>query len=227
MLFRVLWFTVVENSLIRQFILYIYLWKGNIDTIWITYCRSMDRADFTRRVVPHLIQPNFLENPIYEKFSLSSVVVLIHFTKLSPHVILTKRNSNLRSHGGEISFPGGRYTKEDRTLLNTAIREMGEEIGIKLMSEDILGCLQAVKTLTSNFYIVPFVSVLQSVGQPVPFADEVEAVLDLPLIPLLSTMCPDTEHLSIDELFRFNYSSYVIWGATARILKQLNDYISH
>ncbi|HZD35324.1 MAG TPA: CoA pyrophosphatase [Nitrososphaeraceae archaeon] len=185
----------------------------------------MDKADLIKRIVPHLTQPDSFGDPIYEKFSLSSVVVLIHFTKDSPHILLTKRSSNLRSHSGEISFPGGRYTREDKTLLNTALRELGEEIGIKISSEDILGRLDAVKTLTSNFYIVPFVSVLQSIVQPVPFADEVDAVLDLPLISLLSTMNPDTEHVSIDELFKFNYDSYVIWGATARILKQLYDFL--
>ena len=185
----------------------------------------MDKADLLARIMPHLSWPSSLGNSIYDTFSLSSVVVLIHFTRSSPHVLLTKRSSNLRSHGGEISFPGGRYTKGDENLLNTAIRETGEEIGIKLTSRDILGALKAVKTLTSNFFIVPFVSILQNIDQPIPFADEVEAVLDLPLVSLLSTMSPDTEHVSIDELYKFNYDSYLIWGATARILKQLNDFI--
>jgi 8-oxo-dGTP pyrophosphatase MutT (NUDIX family) len=185
----------------------------------------MDKADLLARIMPHLSWPASLGTPIYETFSLSSVVVLIHFTRTSPHILLTKRNSKLKSHGGEISFPGGRYTKEDENLLNTAIRETGEEIGIKLTRDDVLGCLNAVKTLTSNFFIVPFVSILQNIDQPIPFADEVEAVLDLPLVSLLSTMSPDTEHVSIDELYKFNYNSYLIWGATARILKQLNEYI--
>jgi 8-oxo-dGTP pyrophosphatase MutT (NUDIX family) len=186
----------------------------------------MDKEDLLARIMPHLSSPASLGNPIYKTFSLSSVVVLIHFNKSSPHVLLTKRNSSLRSHGGEISFPGGRYTKEDENLLNTAIRETGEEIGIKLTAGDILGCLNAVKTLTSNFFIVPFVSILQNIDQPIPFTDEVEAVLDLPLMSLLSTMSPDTEHISIDELYKFNYDSYLIWGATARILKQLNEFIT-
>ena len=185
----------------------------------------MNRSDLLARILPHLTWPASLENPISETFSLSSVVVLIHFTKSSPHILLTQRSSNLRSHGGEISFPGGRYTKEDETLLNTAIRETGEEIGIRLTADDILGCLKAVKTLTSNFFIVPFVSVLHNIDEPIPFADEVEAVIDVPLISLLSTMSPDTEHISIDELYKFRYDSYLIWGATARILKQLNEFI--
>jgi 8-oxo-dGTP pyrophosphatase MutT (NUDIX family) len=186
----------------------------------------MDKPDLLARILPHLSWPASLGNPIHQTFSLSSVIVLIHFTRSSPHILLTKRSSNLRSHGGEISFPGGRYTKQDENLMNTAIRETGEEIGIKLTTDDILGCLNAVKTLTSNFFIVPFVSILQNIDQPIPFADEVEAVLDVPLVSLLSTMSPDTEHLSIDKLYKFNYDSYLIWGATARILKQLNEFIS-
>ncbi|MGA7369695.1 MAG: CoA pyrophosphatase [Nitrososphaeraceae archaeon] len=185
----------------------------------------MDKADLIAGIMPHLSWPASLGNPIYEVSTLSSVVVLIHFTRSSPHILLTKRSPHLRSHGGEISFPGGRYTKKDENLLNTAIRETGEEIGIMLTKDDILGCLEAVKTLTSNFFIVPFVSILQNIDQPVPFADEVEAVLDLPLMSLLSTMSPDTEHVSINELYKFNYDSYLIWGATARILKQLNEFI--
>jgi 8-oxo-dGTP pyrophosphatase MutT (NUDIX family) len=185
----------------------------------------MDKADLLATITPHLSWPTSLGNTIYKASSLSSVLVLIHFTRSSPHVLLTKRSSHLRSHGGEISFPGGRYTKEDENLVNTAIRETGEEIGLKLTVGDILGSLKAVKTLTSNFYIVPFVSIQQSIDQPVPFADEVEAVLDLPLMSLLSAMSPDTEHVSIDELYKFNYDSYLIWGATARILKQLNDFL--
>jgi 8-oxo-dGTP pyrophosphatase MutT (NUDIX family) len=187
----------------------------------------MDKADLLARIVPHLSWPASVGNPIHETLNLSSVVVLIHYTRSSPHILLTKRSSNLKSHGGEISFPGGRYTEKDVNLLNTAIRETGEEIGIKLTSDDVLGCLKAVKTLTSNFFIVPFVSVLQNIDQPVPFADEVEAVLDIPLMSLLSTMSPDTEHISLDELYKFRYDSYLIWGATARILKQLNEFIIH
>jgi 8-oxo-dGTP pyrophosphatase MutT (NUDIX family) len=185
----------------------------------------MDKADLLGRILPHLSGPESIGNPTNEKFSLSSVIVLIHFTRNSPHILLTKRSTNLRSHSGEISFPGGRFTRDDENLLNTAIRETGEEIGIKLRSNDILGCLQAVRTLTSNYYIVPFVSIMQSINQPIPFADEVEAILDLPLMSLLSTMTPDKEHVSIDELYKFNYDSYLIWGATARILKQLNECI--
>jgi 8-oxo-dGTP pyrophosphatase MutT (NUDIX family) len=186
----------------------------------------MDKSDLLARIIPHLSLPSSLGNPIYgQELNLSSVVVLIHFTRSTPHVILTKRSHNLKSHGGEISFPGGRFMKEDKDLLNTAIRETGEEIGIKLARDDILGCLSSVKTLTSNFFIVPFVSILQNISQPIPLTDEVEAILDLPLVSLLSTMSPDTEHVSIDELYKFNYDSYLIWGATARILKQLNKFL--
>jgi 8-oxo-dGTP pyrophosphatase MutT (NUDIX family) len=185
----------------------------------------MNKQDILARISPHLRWPASIGHPMYGTSSLSSVIVLIHFTKITPHILLTKRSTNLKSHTGEISFPGGKYMKEDETLLNTAIRETVEEIGIKLTTEHIMGCLRAVKTLTSNFYIVPFVTILESIYPPKFVADEVEAVLDIPLLDLLATMAPDTEHVSIDELYKFEYNSYLIWGATARILKQLQECI--
>jgi 8-oxo-dGTP pyrophosphatase MutT (NUDIX family) len=183
------------------------------------------KETLSEKIMPHLSWPVKAGDSNLGISSLSAVIVLIHYTYPSPHILLTKRSSKLRSHTGEISFPGGRYTVEDETLLNTVIRETDEEIGIRLTAENILGSLQAVKTLTSNFHIVPFVSILQSINEPVPFADEVEAVLNIPLIQLLSTMAPDTEHVSVDELYKFEYDSYLIWGATARILKQLHAII--
>jgi 8-oxo-dGTP pyrophosphatase MutT (NUDIX family) len=185
----------------------------------------MNRQDITARIRPHLGWPASIGHPIYGTSYLSSVIVLIHFTRLTPHILLTKRSTNLKAHTGEVSFPGGKFMKEDGTLLNTALRETAEEIGIKLAADHIIGCLNAVKTLTSNYYIVPFVSIRDSIDPPTLFAGEVEAVLDIPLLELLSTMAPDTEHVSIDELYKFEYDSYLIWGATARILKQLNELI--
>ena len=107
--------------------------KRNIDTLLIAYRMIMDKGDLLARIMPHLSwrhpwEIRFTRHLVYHP----GCMLLIHFTRSSPHVLLTKRSSHLRSHGGEISFPGGRYTKEDENLINTAIRETGEEIGLKL-----------------------------------------------------------------------------------------------
>ncbi|MEP0826111.1 MAG: CoA pyrophosphatase [Nitrososphaera sp.] len=154
----------------------------------------------------------------------AAVLVIIHYHDNEPHVFLTKRSSNLKAHKGEISFPGGRYVESDGTLLATALRETEEEIGISFTPDQVAGSLRAVFTMTSNHFVVPFVTVQEMLPQYRTAASEVEAVIDIPLMGTLRSMQPDTEHYGLDRgAYKFTYNHNVIWGATARILKQLHD----
>lgn len=153
----------------------------------------------------------------------SAVLVIIHYHGDSPHIFLTKRSSSLKTHGGEISFPGGRFIKEDGILLSTALRETEEEIGISFRPDQIIGSLRAVRTMTSNHFIVPFLTVQGKLPEQRVAPSEVEAVLDAPLIETLKTIAPDTEHHRLaSDAFKFTYRKNIIWGATARIMKQLH-----
>lgn len=154
----------------------------------------------------------------------AAVLVIIHYHDNEPHVFLTKRSSNLKAHRGEISFPGGRYVENDGTLLATALRETEEEIGISFTPDQVAGSLRTVRTMTSNHFIVPFVTVQEMLPQYRIAASEVESVIDPPLIETLRSIQPDTEHYRLArDAYKFTYDGNVIWGATARILKQLND----
>jgi 8-oxo-dGTP pyrophosphatase MutT (NUDIX family) len=154
----------------------------------------------------------------------AAVLVIIHYHKDRPHVFLTKRSSKLKSHTGEISFPGGRYAESDGTFLATALRETAEEVGISFRVDHIAGCLNAVYTVTSNHFVVPFVTIQEMLPQYRISTNEVEAVIDVPLIETLKSMKLDTEHYRMDkEAFKFTYCNNVIWGATARILKQMYE----
>jgi 8-oxo-dGTP pyrophosphatase MutT (NUDIX family) len=154
----------------------------------------------------------------------AAVLVIIHYHKDRPYVFLTKRSSRLKSHTGEISFPGGRYVESDDTFLATALRETAEEVGIAFTIDQIIGCLSAVRTMTSNHFIVPFVTIQEMLPQYRISASEVEAVIDVPLIETLKSIEPDTEHYRLaKDAFKFTYGNNVIWGATARVLKQMHD----
>ena len=155
----------------------------------------------------------------------AAVLVIIHYHKKEkPHIFLTKRSSNLKSHTGEISFPGGRYVESDGTLLATALRETEEEVGIAFSIDQIVGCLSAVRTMTSNHFIVPFVTLQDMLPQYRISTTEVEAVIDAPLIETLKSIELDTEHYHLaKDAFKFTYGNNVIWGATARVLKQMHD----
>jgi 8-oxo-dGTP pyrophosphatase MutT (NUDIX family) len=175
-----------------------------------------------------LLRPALVDRPYLPADAASAtpaaVLVIIHYHKDKPHVFLTKRSSNLKSHTGEISFPGGRYVESDGTFLATALRETAEEVGIAFTIDQIVGCLRAVRTMTSNHFIVPFVTIQDMLPQYRISAREVEAVIDVPLIETLKSIKLDTEHYRFaKDAFKFTYGDNVIWGATARVLKQMHD----
>lgn len=156
----------------------------------------------------------------------SAVLVIIHYHNSSrrPHVFMTKRSSTLQSHRGEISFPGGKYAEADGNLLATALRETDEEIGISFSPDQVIGSLRAVSTMTSNHFIVPFITLQDKLPEHKISRNEVEALLDAPLIETLRSIEPDVEHYRLaKDAFKFTYDNNVIWGATARIMKQLYD----
>ncbi len=156
----------------------------------------------------------------------SAVLVVIHYHKTSgrPHIFLTKRSTSLKTHRGEISFPGGRFTKSDGSLLATALRETQEEIGLAFRPEEVAGSLKPVRTLTSNHFIVPFVTIRESLPEHKIFRGEVERLLDAPLLETLKTISPDLEHYHLaEDACKFTFANEIIWGATARIMKQLYD----
>jgi hypothetical protein len=78
--------------------------------------------------------------------------------------------------------------------------------------------------MTSNHFIVPFVTVQDMLPQYRISTSEVEAIVDVPLFETLQSIKMDTEHYHITKnAFKFTYKNNVIWGATARVLKQLHD----
>ena len=112
----------------------------------------------------------------------------------------------------------------DSDLLETALRETNEEIGLPISRDQILGQLDPVKTLNSGFLILPFVCVLEEIPLLVPNS-EVEKIFHIPLNPLLETMTDDLDpnHNPVDGMRTFEYQSQIVWGASARMLEQIDN----
>ncbi len=145
------------------------------------------------------------------------------------HIIFTRRTNHLHHHSGQISFPGGGRHSDDRSMLETALRESLEEIGLKESDVEILGELDDAATITSLYRIVPFVGVI-----PYPYdfkldKFEVEEVFALPLEDLMSKAVRKSENYTFGdtkiEMFSYELDGRVIWGATAWMLSQLIDII--
>ena len=160
------------------------------------------------------------------KNKLASVMIVIY--GLKPNIIMTEKPDTMNFHAGEISFPGGKYDEGDDDLLDTALRETREEIGLDISRKKVIGQLKPVSTLNSGFKIIPFVSILDKVPHLVPNS-EVKAILHIQMIPFLKTLADDSDpkHKSIQEMYTFTFKNKIVWGASARMLKQIADLMSN
>jgi len=139
------------------------------------------------------------------------------------HAVFTRRRDDLRSHAGEISFPGGRRDAGE-DLRDTALRETEEEIGLPREHVDILGALAPTPTVATNYAVYPFVGMIEPGLQWTLSPNEVERVLELRLADLRAARSRRRlMHRGIP--FRTDVYSVgeglVIWGATARIVGDL------
>lgn len=140
-------------------------------------------------------------------------------------VLFTQRTQHLKSHSGQVSFPGGRAEPGDASADFTALREAQEEIGLALERVEILGRLPEYHTRT-GFRVTPVIGLIQPPLELTPDPREVESVFEVPLSFLLD---PANRQRRTRELqgrsvgfYVFEYQGHMIWGATAGMLVNLN-----
>lgn len=182
----------------------------------------LSKEEIIKKIVPNLVDIDYYSLTPTD-FKLSSILIIIHFTDSTPKIILTKRSSNLKYHRDEISFPGGKFQITDSSLLHTALRETKEEIGLYFTPAQIKGSLKAVRTLTSNFTIIPYITFQERIHKPKILSDEVSSILNIEIFDLFESLSSNFSYKNFSNSFLFKYDNEIIWGATARILKQLRD----
>ena len=138
------------------------------------------------------------------------------------HVVFTRRRDDLSHHAGEISFPGGRRDPGE-TLIETALREAHEEVGLPREAIEVVGALAPVGTFVTNYAIYPFVGLIEHGFEWIVQETEVAQVLELRLDELIAGH-------SLKRLVRrgmafktdvYEVGDHMVWGATARILGDL------
>jgi 8-oxo-dGTP pyrophosphatase MutT (NUDIX family) len=155
----------------------------------------------------------------------AAAVLVALFGDDDARVVLTRRSSSLRNHRGEVAFPGGRQ-EEGEALAEAALRETHEELGIEPARVHVVGELDHLTTVASRFVVAPYVGVLPE-GRPDyhPNAAEIDRAFDVALRELLA---PD---VYVEEVWDFPWGERhvsffllegeTVWGATARMLRQL------
>ncbi len=170
------------------------------------------------------------KNNIFDKGLTRAAVLIPMYRKEGEyHILFTKRTEKVEVHKGQISFPGGTKDKGDENLLATALRENFEEIGLRPQDVEVLGELDDMVTMVSNFVVTPFVALV-----PYPYdfkinRHEVQDLVEIPLSALLQGKGLGEETLESEQgpvlSYYYRYGDHIVWGATARILKGFLDLV--
>jgi 8-oxo-dGTP pyrophosphatase MutT (NUDIX family) len=156
----------------------------------------------------------------------AAVLCAVFDTGGQAHVVLTRRSQRLRSHTGEVSFPGGRLELGE-VPEGGALREAEEEVGIEPAAVEVIGRLSPLTTALNPASISPVVGVLPAPPVLVPNPLEVERAFSVPLVELFADgvgheeRWPLAGQAGIRSFYFFSLVGDTVWGATARMLWEL------
>jgi 8-oxo-dGTP pyrophosphatase MutT (NUDIX family) len=155
----------------------------------------------------------------------AAVLVLFVYRAGVPALVFGKKTEDVPHHKGQFSFPGGVVQHTDASVVETALREAREEIGLQASAVEVLGLLDDVPTTVTNFIITPVLGLAR--GEPMfrPDGREIERVIEIPLAHLLrpgAFRVEDWEREGVRrEVVFVSYGDDVVWGVTGRILREL------
>lgn len=131
-------------------------------------------------------------------------------------------------HAGQIGFPGGKFEKEDESLVICALREVQEELGIKTNDIEVLGELTSLYVFASNFLVYPYVGYIDYEPKYIPQIEEVASVIEVPLLLLTDAKYKTNKSIKLAEgtnsiVPGYNVDEHFLWGATAMISRELEE----
>jgi len=157
-------------------------------------------------------------------FQCAAVVIPLLIENQQTKILFTKRTRRVRDHQNQISFPGGKCEAYDISFLDTAIREMKEEVGIQIPKKYVLGALKPRKTVT-GYFITPFIPYIGKSKMLEINQEEVIRIIKVPMgwlaNPANFSIKPyKREQFFIEDvIFYHAYAGEIIWGITARIVQ--------
>ena len=139
-------------------------------------------------------------------------------------VLFTLRPANLSTHGGQVSFPGGRVEPQDGDRWDTALRELEEEIGVPPSAVERLAVIDEYRTIT-HYHVTPCVGLISPSATLTPDPREVEEVFSVPLATLRDPKCVRTMRSTraghSERIWFYQTTPHMVWGATAAMLTNL------
>jgi 8-oxo-dGTP pyrophosphatase MutT (NUDIX family) len=161
------------------------------------------------------------------------VMILLFEADKIWHTILIRRTEDGKTHGGQISFPGGQFDHHDESIIATACRECEEEIGIPRQDIQVLGTLSPLYIPPSNFLVTPTIGWVHHNLNFKASEIEVQEIIRVPLDLLFYDAIKDHQHVKRSDdasiemktpVYKLN-EDLVIWGATAMMISELEHLI--
>ncbi len=170
----------------------------------------------------HELNGDFLMDIAPDSYRLAAVLVPVIDRRGDASVLLTRRAAILPTHAGQIAFPGGKISEEDATIVDTALREAQEEIGLAPAFITPLARLDTYHTRT-GFRVVPILAAVSNGFTLAPDPSEVADIFEVPLQFLMTVANHQRHSMEWEGAERFFYAipygEHYIWGATAGILR--------
>ncbi|MCW5906841.1 MAG: CoA pyrophosphatase [Chitinophagales bacterium] len=171
---------------------------------------------------PRLSKEDILRN----EPRISGVLLLLYEKETELNIVFTQRKSYAGVHSGQMSFPGGKKEESDSSLVQTALRETEEEIGVEQNKIQLLGELSELYIPPSNFLVYPSVGYAENIELFKPQVQEVEKVVEIPLSFFLNKQNIVFEkeiklfNGTVVKVPAYVFEEHVIWGATAIMLSE-------
>jgi 8-oxo-dGTP pyrophosphatase MutT (NUDIX family) len=158
----------------------------------------------------------------------AAVMMLIYPKNNKSHLALIVRNTYAGVHSAQIGFPGGKVELEDNSLIQTALRETHEEIGIHPDKIEVIKSFTEVFIPPSNFIVAPFLGISYTELEFIEQVEEVAGIIEFPLLDFLNektivNKIMDTSYGTNIEVPTFYIKEHYVWGATAMMMSELKE----
>ncbi|BAO74317.1 NUDIX hydrolase [Winogradskyella sp. PG-2] len=144
------------------------------------------------------------------------------------YLVLILRKTYKGVHSAQVGFPGGKYEDEDKDLMQTAIRETEEEVGVPETLIKVIKTMSPLYIPPSNFMVHPYIAISKTTPNFIKQDEEVEAIIEVKLLDFLNddntitTRVPTSFNVEVD-VPAFILNGHIVWGATAMMLGEIKD----